>query len=66
VGVVELDRETLAELARAWVRRTCEEQGVPAKVTDPGVLGRVADLLVTATEELRASTRGTRERGRSG
>lgn len=28
-----------------WVRRSCEAQGVPTKVTDPDVLARVAVLL---------------------
>ena len=35
-----------AELA-AWVRATCEAQGVPEKVTDPEALRRIGDLLGT-------------------
>ena len=33
------------EVARAWVERTCAAQGVPVKVTDPGVIGAVVVLL---------------------
>ncbi len=29
----------------AWVRASCEAQGVPEKVTDPAVLHRVSTLL---------------------
>ena len=29
----------------AWVRESCEAQGVPVKVTDPDVLRRVCALL---------------------
>lgn len=28
-----------------WVRTSCEEQGVPVKVTDPLVLGKIAVLM---------------------
>jgi hypothetical protein len=31
--------------AIAWVERTCAEQGVPVKITDPLVLARVAAIL---------------------
>lgn len=30
---------------REWVERTCAEQGVPVKVTDPATLRKVAVLL---------------------
>jgi hypothetical protein len=30
---------------RAWVERSCAEQGLPAKVTNPGKIARVAELL---------------------
>lgn len=30
---------------QAWVERSCVEQGVPVKITDRGVLLRVAELL---------------------
>lgn len=29
----------------AWLTASCERQGVPVTVTDPGVLGQVAVLL---------------------
>jgi hypothetical protein len=29
----------------AWVERTCAEQGVPVKLSDPLVLAKVAELL---------------------
>lgn len=44
----------------AWVRRSCQDQGVPLKVTDPSVIRRVAALLgtypgaVSKNDELRA------------
>lgn len=31
----------------AWVRASCEAQGVPEKVTDPAALRRIGDLLGT-------------------
>jgi hypothetical protein len=30
---------------QAWVERSCAEQGLPVKITDRQVLGKVADLL---------------------
>jgi hypothetical protein len=33
------------EVVAAWLRASCAEQGVPVRVTDPQVLGRVAALL---------------------
>jgi hypothetical protein len=30
------------EMVRAWVERTCAEQGVPVEVTDPGTIERIA------------------------
>lgn len=37
------------------VRRTREESGVPAKVTDPAVLGRTAEILADHDTERAAS-----------
>lgn len=34
-----------AEVARAWVERTCAGQGVPVKVTDPAVIRAVVALV---------------------
>ena len=36
------DRQARME---AWVARSCEEQGVPVKITDRAVLAKVAELL---------------------
>jgi hypothetical protein len=33
------------ERVEAWVERTCAEQGVPVKVTDPLVLPEIAEAL---------------------
>jgi hypothetical protein len=35
----------LAARARAWVERTCLDQGVPVKLSDPLALAKVAELL---------------------
>jgi hypothetical protein len=34
-----------AARAQAWVERTCAEQGVPVKVSDPQTIAKVAGLL---------------------
>lgn len=39
------DREELAARARAWVVRTCAEQGIPVKISDPQTTAIVAALL---------------------
>lgn len=39
------DPEEYAAKVRAWVERTCAEQGVPVKITDPVTVRRVATLL---------------------
>lgn len=48
--------EDLDERVRAWVERTCAEQGVPVKVTDRKVVAQVAELL-------RGSSAQSRQRG---
>ena len=40
-------REEFEERVRAWVERSCAEQGVPFKVTDRRVVAQVAELLRT-------------------
>ena len=42
--------DSLPELARAWVERTCAAQGVPVKVRDPAVI-RAAVALVGQTRQ---------------
>ena len=39
------DDEAYRARVRAWVERTCAEQGIPAKVTNPAKIARVAELL---------------------
>ena len=43
-GLSGLD-DDLAARAKAWVERSCMDQGLPVKVTDPRVLAEVAELL---------------------
>ncbi len=37
--------DDLAARARAWVERTCLDQGIPVKVSDPVTIEKVAQLL---------------------
>ena len=37
--------DDLAARARAWVERTCAEQGIPVKISDPQTIAKVAGLL---------------------
>ena len=39
-----------AEELAAWVRASCEAQGVPEKITDPAVLARIGALLGAGAE----------------
>jgi hypothetical protein len=39
-----------SERAKAWVERSCAEQGVPVKLSDPIALQRIADILGEARE----------------
>jgi hypothetical protein len=51
-----LDRQRLA----AWVEASCAAQGVPVRVTDPGVIARIGVLLGAAPgTDGRASGRST-------
>jgi len=47
VGVVALTPDQLA----AWVRRSCDRQGVPEHVSDPATIARVVTLLRGGTPE---------------
>jgi hypothetical protein len=42
--------DDLAERAIAWVERSCAEQGVPVKLSDPLALARIADILGAARD----------------
>lgn len=39
-----------AKRARAWVERTCAEQGIPVKLSDPLALAEIADILGEARD----------------
>jgi hypothetical protein len=39
------DPADLAARARAWAERTCREQDIPVKVSDPATIAAVAALL---------------------
>ena len=41
----------LSKRAGAWVERSCAEQGVPMKMTDPLVLAEVAEILCSIREK---------------
>ncbi|MFI0423357.1 hypothetical protein [Spongiactinospora sp. 9N601] len=41
------------EELRAWVRRSCEAQGVPFLISDPVVLDKVASILREADRRAR-------------
>jgi hypothetical protein len=41
----------LSKRAVAWVERSCAEQGVPVKMTDPLVLAEVAEILCSLREK---------------
>jgi hypothetical protein len=45
------EKNALRERAVAWVERTCAEQGVPVKMTDPLALAKIADILCQARTE---------------
>jgi hypothetical protein len=40
-----------SERAKAWVERTCAEQGVPVKITDPLVLDKIAKILLAGRDK---------------
>jgi len=47
----ESREDELRKLAVTWAERTAIEQGLPPKVTDPGVLREVARLLELSKQE---------------
>ncbi|HEY2054657.1 MAG TPA: hypothetical protein VGH14_12045 [Solirubrobacterales bacterium] len=38
------ERESISDAAQRIVERTCTEQGLPVKVTDPVVIGKIAAI----------------------
>jgi len=53
-----------ADIIAAWVRASCEAQGLPFRVTSPEVLGKVAVLLTgkAGTGAARAAARARQDR----
>ena len=43
--------DEFSQRAKAWIEKSCAEQGVPAKITDPLVLAKVADILLEGREK---------------
>jgi hypothetical protein len=39
------ESDQLALRARAWAERTCREQGIPVRISDPQTIERVAAIL---------------------
>jgi hypothetical protein len=57
---VKADEERIwRERAVAWVERSCAEQGVPVKLSDPLVLAEIAEILASGPRN------GVRVRGSS-
>jgi hypothetical protein len=44
----------LSERAKAWVERSCAEQGVPVKMTDPLALDKIAEILLEGRDKRRS------------
>lgn len=44
-GLIHEPSEEIQEAARRLVKRSCAEQGVPEKITDPVVIGKIARIL---------------------
>jgi hypothetical protein len=40
-----------SERVTAWVERTCAEQGVPVKISDPLVLDKIAKILLPGRDK---------------
>jgi hypothetical protein len=45
------EERLLRQRAVAWVERTCAEQGIPVKLTDPLVLTEIAEVLRSGRAE---------------
>jgi hypothetical protein len=53
-------QDDFADRAKAWVERTCAEQGVPVKLSDPVALRRIADILGEARDAREAARKDSR------
>jgi hypothetical protein len=51
------EERALRERAVAWVERACAEQGVAVKLSDPLVLDKIAEILLSAREKRSPSER---------
>jgi hypothetical protein len=49
--------DDLSERAKAWVERSCAEQGVPVKLSDPIALAEIAEILRSGREKRSPSER---------
>ena len=52
-GLSGPDDEAYAARVRAWVERTCAEQGIPPKLSNPAKIARVAELLSQGRQKAR-------------
>lgn len=50
----------LARRAQAWVERSCAEQGVPVKLSDPLALQRIPDILGEGRDAREAARKSNR------
>ncbi len=55
--------DDLIERAHAWVERSCADQGLATKITDPATIAKVVALIQTTITAPREPQNG---RGRSG
>lgn len=44
------EERALRERAVAWIEKSCAEQGVPVKLSDPLALAKIADILGEARD----------------
>jgi FAD/FMN-containing dehydrogenase len=56
-GVFVTDQDDLHRRAMAWVERTCAEQGVPVKVSNPESLDQIAKILAEGRKKRQNSPR---------
>jgi hypothetical protein len=49
------EKRALRERAVNWVEKSCAEQGVPVKLSDPLALAKIADILCEARDKQRPS-----------
>jgi hypothetical protein len=52
--------EDLTQRAIAWVEKSCAEQGVPVKLSDPLALAKIADILGEARDAREGARKSSR------